>query len=379
MSRIARTLLVLFFLLLSTERASAQDGTPPATMTVTVSGRIVNQTTGEPAPEGLALMLHSWDQSGMSLGMIHGTSLAGGTFLFPDVVIAEGILYGVMVAYDEVNYFSPPLEITDDGEVDEVEIAIYETSSDPSPISLDLAYFVLGQGQGGLAVLEMYAFSNHGERTVIGIEQLDDGTPVTLAFTLPDKAANVSFPASPSERFVVFPGGFADTLPLKPGPSAAQIAVTYVLPYTDSLSLVRTLPFSAQEVNVLIPLALELEVQVQGGEYLGTETLSRGQVYEVYSLGSLQVDQPIRLDITGEFVDAAAEAPSPIENPPPALPLAAMAIGLALIALGAWSLRRLSSQESPEAESESAALEIRGDIEPQEVSETMDANQDSGG
>ena len=342
MSRFMSVLFTLLILFAYPLTGSAQDETPPPEGVV-LQGRIINRTTNEPGPEGVALMLHIWDEGGSSKGMEHGESGPGGEFQFDDVLVEEGALYVVMATHGGATYFSETVKEMAEGGLPDLEIVIYETTADPTDVSIELVHLVLGVNQGGLAVAEIYFFSNDGDRTLAEAITLDDGSMATLRFTLPPDAANISFPSAASERFEVFPGGFADKNPLVPGERTGQIIVTYILPYEDGLTLVRPVPFDTNEISVLLPIDSDLKINV-GAEYKGVKSLGEAnEPYDIYSGGPLQRDQQIKVEISGVLsvgLDDLSASESSVGNIKTAVLIGAASLGVVLIGVGVLLWRR---------------------------------------
>jgi len=263
-------------LLLPAGPGFAQEGTPITEEGILVQGFLSNRTTGEPGPEGIEVMLHAWDESGAARGMVHSVSGPRGG-KFEGVTVEEGLFFAVMAVYQGATNLSETFVADEDGRLPEIEVPIYETTTDTTDINIDLLHLVIGTGQGGLMVAEYYALSNHGGRTVVNSGALEQGREDTLVFTLPPHAANISFPSANPKRYRVFPGGFADTSGISPGVGTSQVVLTYVLPYEESLTLTRLIPFDINEIKVFIPHQLGLQVEVpesndQGVEMLGSSS-----------------------------------------------------------------------------------------------------------
>jgi hypothetical protein len=194
-----------------------------------------------------------------------------------------------MVVYEGAAYYSEVVVADEAGTLPKLVVEIFESTSDDSDIKAESYHLVLGWAQGGLSVVEIYSLSNLGDRTVTGAIVLDDGREATASYSIPQNAANLSFPSSSADRFIALEGRYADTRPLTPGIESGQVVASYILPYDDPLSLVRTLPFDVDEIRVFFPYALEeMSVELLEGEYIGVETIgSSSQAYEVYSLGPL--------------------------------------------------------------------------------------------
>jgi hypothetical protein len=331
-------------LLLPAGPGFAQEGTPIPEEGFLIQGFLFNRTTGEPGPEGIEVMLHAWDESGAARGMVHGVSGPGGVFEFEGVNVEQGVFYAVMAVYHGVTNLSETFVAHEDGELPEIEVPIYETTTDTNDINIDLLHLVIGTGQGGLTVAEYYALSNQGDRTVLNSGALEQGREGTLVFTLPPHASNISFPSANPKRYRVFPGGFADTSGITPGVGTSQIVLTYVIPYEDSLTLTRLIPFDINEIKVFIPHQLGLQVAVPESNDQGVEMLgSNSEAYDVYTLGPLQPGSHFDTIMTGTLpgLSSASKNSSMVRDEPgTGILLGASILGMTLIIGGLWLWRR---------------------------------------
>lgn len=334
---------LVLLLLLPLTPVSAQEEDPPQDATFTVEGTIINRNTNDPPPESLAIMLHAWDSNGQEKAMIHGESYSGGSFSFENALFDPEIFYAVMVTYAGATYFSEPAQALSDGSMEPIEVVIYETTNDLSQVKIELVHIVLDFGQGGLIVSEIYRLVNQGDRTVAESIVLENGTKATLAFTLPEGAANVSFPGSAPDRYSLFQGGFSLNQPLTPQNDSGIIFVSYALPFEKQLTLERELPLEAAAVNLLILHEGGMSVEADDAEYLGVRTGGNNDIYDVFTLGQMPAEKPFAFTISGEPIESVG----PIEretmsnnNDDDGLLIGAAALGFSLIAVGIWWWRR---------------------------------------
>jgi hypothetical protein len=349
--------LVLAVAIFSPLPVSAQTEQPPTDTTVEVLGRIVNGTEGGTVPEGLTVMLHTWDQSFAERGMLHTESGPEGRFSFQDVAVEPGLVYAVMVLHDGAAYVSEPVVALEGEGLPLLEVAIYESTSDPATVQVDSLHLFFSFGQGGLAVGEVYSLSNRGERTVAGAVTLEDGTKVTLEFPLPESAANVAFPSSPQDQFVVTPRGFAYTGPLVPGEGTGRVIVTYSLAYEEGMTFERQGTFDVEAVTLLVPAGSGPKIEAEGAVYEGARTVGRGEVFDVYRMGPLVAGKALRISLSGEPVAAmggtGAEVSEPT-GPRQNVLLGVAALGAALIVVGLWWWRRIASEPDESLPTEAA-------------------------
>ncbi|GMR10691.1 MAG: hypothetical protein BMS9Abin28_1513 [Anaerolineae bacterium] len=339
---IVSLLLALVWAITAVNSAWAQEDPPPLEG-ASVSGIVVNLTTGDPAPEGLSVMLHGWSADGEQRVMLHGESVLGGVFSFEDVQLEPDVLYAAMAVYQDVTYISTPTQLLEDGGLESLRIEVYETTGSDDHVTIDQHHIILGFAQGGLSVAEIYTLTNGGDRTVKDAILLEDDRSATLQFPLPAGAANLSFPTAPSDRFIPRAGGFADTRPLIPGAQAGQVVVAYILQYDDELTLEHIVPYDTERISVLLPHASGLSLDSDAAEYLGTETFADGESYETYQLGASSAGDRIALSLSGRpeaQTSGMGSASASRTGSEEGIALGIGVLGLTLIAAGVWWWRR---------------------------------------
>jgi len=316
---------------------------PPPLEGESVSGIVVNLTTGDPAPEGLSVMLHGWSADGEQRVMLHGESVVGGAFSFEDLQLEADVLYAAMAVYQDVTYISTPAQLLEDGGLESLRVEVYETTGSDDQVTINQHHIILGFAQGGLSVAEIYTLTNGGDQTVKDALLLEDDRSATLQFPLPPGAANLTFPTAPSDRFITRAGGFADTRPLIPGERSGQVVVAYILQYEDELTLEYVVPYDTERISVLLPHASGLSFDSDAAEYLGVETFADGESYETYVLGASAAGDQIALPLSGRpeaptsgMVSASVSSTGSEEG----IALGIGVLGLTLIVAGVWWWRR---------------------------------------
>jgi len=229
-------LIALAMSVLAAHPVSAQTDTPPTGPTGEVTGKIINQNTGKMVSEPLDVMLHVLDQNYADVGMLHAQSLADGTFLFEDAPFDANLQYAVMATFEGVTYFSDVVPVDTTSMEVNVDVAVYESTSDLTNVQVDQMHVLFNFAEDGIETKEIYILSNAGEWTVKDVYQLDADKTATLEFPLPSDADFVFFKPDDQDRFVKLDGRFADTYPLLPGTNSAQIMINYLVPFTDGRS-----------------------------------------------------------------------------------------------------------------------------------------------
>lgn len=351
-------LIILTALLLLAVPVFAQDESP----TGVVTGRIVNRSPDGLVPENMDLMLHAWDENFDEKLMLQGFSERDGTFEFAEVLLDPNLLYAVMLTYDDAVYASEPADVKEGQRELSLEIPIYESTTDTSTVRIDRQHVLFDAALDGLRVAEIYILSNTGDRTIAGMAAEDDARLSPLQFSLPEGATNISFNENSSGgRYVLTPGGFVDTAPLRPGESTGQVVVTYLLPYEDSLTYSWTAPWPVESLSFMLNTGIGLSLEGENLTPSGTRDMGEGGQVDVFSHGALESGENVTVSLSGTLLqplvapagDMVSEAETDTgSSSKKGLALGGAALGLALMAVGVWWYRRPEPEGIEEAEDE---------------------------
>jgi hypothetical protein len=351
-------LIILTALLLLAVPVFAQDETE----TGVVSGRIVNRSPDSLVPGKMDLMLHAWDENFDEKLMLQGLSEADGTFEFADVSLDPNLLYAVMLTYDNVVYASEPVEVIEGQTELSLEIAIYESTTDTSSVRIDRQHVLFDAALDGLRVAEIYILSNTGTWTIAGQVAGEDARLSSLQFPLPEGATDISFnEGSSSGRFILAPGGFVDTAPLRPGEGTGQVVVTYMLPYKDGLTYSWTAQWPVDSLSFMLTTGIGLSLEGENLTPMGARNVGEGGQVGVFNHEALEPGESVTVSLSGALlrplVAPAGEMMPEAQNDTGssskrALALGGAALGLALMAVGVWWYRLSEPAETEEAEDE---------------------------
>lgn len=302
------------------------------TLIQTITGTVINGSGGD-LPGGLIVTLHAFDQ--MQLVMTDTATLDdSGVFAFENVDVPVGRSFLTTVEFDQVLYGSDVVTVETQGQPILLDMQVYEQTDDPSALVVDRLhiFFELADEQT-LRVAELYVISNPGPSTVVGE---GPGKPV-LQFHLPPGATNLRIEDGElGDRYLQTEGGFADTVPVRPGMGNYQVLYSYELPYNRSLDLVRPVQFSTQAVVVLSP---ENGVKVRSETLVdaGTREL-QGFQYHTYSGDAMPAGSEIRLSLSGRPSTPAATSESSTTTTN--LLIGGGALGIAMLTVGVWMFLR---------------------------------------
>jgi hypothetical protein len=237
-------------------------------------------------------------------------------------------------------------------------LAVPVFAQDETPTGV-VAGRIVNRSPDGLRLAEIYILSNTGDRTIAGITAREDAQ-FPLQFPLPEGATNISFNEnSGGGRFVLTPGGFADTAPLRPGESTNQVVVTYLLPYEDGLTYSWIAPWPVESLSFMLNTATGLSLEGENLTPSGTRDMGEGGQVDVFSHGALGPGENVTVSLSGTLlqplVAPAGDMASEVEtgagfSSKKGLALGGAALGLALMAVGVWWYRRPEPEEIEEEE-----------------------------
>ncbi len=342
-------LLILFLLFSLAPLVLAQNPT------ITVSGTLINQTTGEPAPAGIPLMLHTFDNDQMS-GMINGVTTANGSFLFEEVEAPAKRLFEVMATVGKTSYFSDVAPAPTGGSALKLPVTYFEATTDTSGLRVSQMHMVVDFFSPSLMqIAEIYIISNNSDKTVEGAVQLPDGNTAAVQFALPAGAVNLSFDQGAlGERFFQTDTGFADTFGVQPGAETSQVIVRYYLPYEDGVSVEHPLSYPTDNVNVLLP---KLGVSLAGDEFGldSTREMGDGRMVDIYASADIAGKTQFAFRLTGVpqlGQSAATGGDVPVSGPVSGPDIRTIGLGILLagvlvLAAGIWWWKRNPVPDGP--------------------------------
>ena len=184
-------------------------------------------------------------------------------------------------------------------------ISVYETTTDASGVRADRVHYIVDLEPGRALVAELIVLSQDGNKAYIGDES------GVLKFTLPPGAEDLAIEdgaLGDDQRYMRTADGFTDRLPLPPGEQVRQVLFRYALPYEgDALTLSRSLPYPAANVNVL---ATDQGQKVTSPNMTnqGRRTTEMGSFFNLTAV-DVPANQPISVEMTNlPSGDASASA-----------------------------------------------------------------------
>ncbi|HEC22645.1 MAG TPA: c-type cytochrome [Chloroflexi bacterium] len=222
-----------------------------------VQGQVVNGSPDAEVPPDLEVQLRGLtveENSIVEFLARSATVEADGTFRFEDVPMdVPRSAYVVSVIYDGVEFTNGAIN---DPEVTTLELplTIYETTTDPSVITIDGVHFIIREHPDALLVVQLYVFSNTSDRVFVSPEPVSGARRGSVAIELPPDAYSVTFEEGQlGGRFIAVDNLIYDTEKVLPGDRSHTIILSYFLPY-ESRSEEVTLPllYRTDQVTVLV-------------------------------------------------------------------------------------------------------------------------------
>jgi len=315
--------------------AVATDGS-----TLTIRGTISNPS-GSPLPTDIAVKLFGFE--GMTQAFELSTTPVDGVYEFTDVSVTEGMAYMVQVDANGYSYGSDILHAADvTGAVAELPVSIYDTSTDPSGLTVDRmhVFFDFAVAEK-VQVVELFIISNTSDKVIIPAA---DTTPA-LTFGLPEGATNLLFESGElGDRYVATENGFGDLTPIVPGTSQHQVLFSFDMPYEKKLDL--SLPILQNVASVVVMLPPE-GVKMESGQLMsaGQRDMS-GMAFDMYTGSALAAGSSLDMRLSGKVSSAKEET-----NTFSGIAIGATVFGLALIGTGIWLFRQRKAQEEEVVES----------------------------
>jgi len=263
-----------------------------------LEGTVRNGTTNQPVSGAKVEYIQL--QQGMT-PVAEATTNPQGVFHFDGVEAFAGSPALLQVEYQGATYSQPV--ISPQTLASGIDVRVYDSSRDPSLVTIKEHAIFLQPSAGQLAVIEQVSIENRSNppRTYIN----SNGT---YAFSLPGKprdgvqtsiqsAAGMPIPQTPSplERA----NSFAITYPIRPGES--QVRLQYTLDYQSPYSFAKPLNQPAEQTHVVTPGE---GVQLSGENLaaLGKEPTTGFAAYQVTPANGI-----VKLQISGEAPATQAE------------------------------------------------------------------------
>lgn len=274
-----------------------------------ITGKVLNETTGV-AYTGVPVELHAFTPDFSETLALTSTLDGGGAFRFDVTDVPPNWLYITSVPYANLNFNSNVGRLSAASPTLDLPISVFDTTADPSAVSIGQLHVVVEfLSDDRVRVNELYVFNNDGNTVFVG--EAGDATQGTVEIALPAGAENVSFQRSfgtlesflPATDLIQTATGWADRLPIRPGPAALTLLARYELPYTSGLTggglaIAHPLNYPVAAGTILLP---DVGVEVTGDDWTaeGSQRFETGEMFLTYSHPALAAGDAVGIELDG--------------------------------------------------------------------------------
>ena len=197
-----------------------------------VRGYVVNETKDSVIPDGLEIILHTFDPDGGPVETNKTIVDSDGYFEFIAIQENVDLKYFITVEHDSFKYNK---EILPDALGDPVKITVYDKTRDPTVVTFDTHIFVVADvspADQNVSIVEFIKFTNNSDKTLI--PDIENVPPISfIRFSMPDNFSDLDVQTDlPGGQIISVGTGFAVTSPITPGKH--QISFSYVVGYNNN-------------------------------------------------------------------------------------------------------------------------------------------------
>ncbi|HRA68777.1 MAG TPA: c-type cytochrome, partial [Caldilinea sp.] len=288
-----------------------------------IEGRIVQGSTDGAAPTAQEVTLMAY-MSFTPVATFTTTTDADGAFAFEQLATEPDVVYFVGTNYAEIAYGSDLISLSPLTPTLQLEIPVYETTTDPSALRVNRMQWVVDQQPGALRVRQILIVSNDQDRTVVGRALDGAERPVTLALPAPANAVDLEFQdGALGARYQQVGDVLYDTTPLRPGAQSRQVLMGYTIPFEGTTAAFTTdFAYPVDALTLLVADLPDLDVETDAPlEAVGNQMV-QGVAYRVWN-GQLDASQSVTLSLQNLIPAAGADprqAPAAVATPIAAAP-----------------------------------------------------------
>jgi mono/diheme cytochrome c family protein len=269
----------------------------------TIFGSLSNGTTGESLADTV-VTLRAFTPDFVQTLTLTTTTDAGGNYRFDVSDIEPDWVFIAGASHQELSFSSAADQLDRQLPTLELPIEVYERSTDASAINLGQLHVVLEFAEDRLRVNELYIFNNNQNAVFVG----ESGDPArgTVEIALPAGAENLSFQRAfgsldsflPANDFVPTERGWADPLPLRPGPGALNLLVRYELPYRSGMTVAHPVFYDTASSTIILP---DAGVSVTGPSWVEQppQQFGQGDTFRNYSRATIPAGEPVTIQLQG--------------------------------------------------------------------------------
>ncbi|HSV85741.1 MAG TPA: c-type cytochrome, partial [Levilinea sp.] len=277
------------------DAAAVAEALPQASL-ASVRVNLINGSGGA-LPAGLKVFLTGYDDM-LAVIELSGVLEAGNSYLFENVEQPGQRVYLASVEFHDLTFYSDILKMDEiaDGEVAQVSVTVYESTTDTSQLSIDRAHVFLEFPEPGrLQIAQLFLIANPTRQVVVAAQE---GQPV-LEFELPPDAINLQFAdGAIGERYIETANGFGDLASIAAGETQHQVLFAFELPYERKQTLRLKMPLDVRSTVVALP-------EIEGLRLTSPQLRESGQrqvegaSLRLYSASNLSGGSVLELTVSG--------------------------------------------------------------------------------
>lgn len=274
------------------EEPPIAESSDPGSVTGIIDGVVINGTTGASLPEDLEVSIVALDGNVPVFEEDQPVDIDG-NFVLEGLEITPGRIYGALVEYQDVVYYSVGGHILEEAPVLELPITIYETTPEDSSLAVDRLHIIFDFSLEGLVqVSELWLLSTGGDRTIV-----DSGGQNAIPLMLPERFSNLRFDiAVAPDQFTITDKGFVIHEPIRPA-EPLEVVFSFTLPYQRSLDFAQPLGLPVEAV-VLLAESDAPEISGNGVADLGELDMG-GMLLHNYAMDALGAGAELKLTLRG--------------------------------------------------------------------------------
>jgi hypothetical protein len=250
---------------------------------------VTNETAGSPASDAeVALTIY---QDSEPLDRRVGWSDAQGVCSFQEVPTGLGMAVVATAMNQDMMFSSRPMSLEHAHDaMYQLEIVVYDVSTDTSALSIGTHHLVVRVAPQGLFIDEYLQVINDSDKAVTSEEKTPEGKPAVLKVYLP---ASKYFQ---EQALIMTDDGFIDTMAVPPGRHDAVFTYA-VKTETPSVQIIKKAALPTQDLMVFSQLS---GASIAGlDEPLGQMTINNGSPADYFPSVSLETGDQISFEITG--------------------------------------------------------------------------------
>jgi mono/diheme cytochrome c family protein len=341
--------------------------------TASISGQVINGTTGEPLTGeragGLTATLRAFTED-LDVRLTQATTVsADGRYHFDLTDASPAWFFRVQVNYQGMDFAGDFGQLSHTRPNLELPLTVYDTTTDPGALRFEQIHLVVEIVGNEMQINELYVVSNLGDAVFVG--ESGDPDQGTVRFGLPPEAAGLNIQRGfgsfesfiPINEVTLTNDGWAATLPVRPGQGSLTLLARYSVPYRNNLELNHPLHYDTAGIT-LVMRDVGVRLSGDGGWIDHGQQMIGGEPFISYRRTSLPAGSTLDMSFSGRSRLAML-----LQDQGAALAVGAGTL-LLVVALAAYVTR--SWRREPE-ETEWEAAEADADELLQAIAELDDA------